>query len=239
MKHRNLRGAALHAPSNEVVENNTGVDIPAFKAVTFNGIGTSFGYPSIALNNAPTTVLRGVTQSVIPAAAGLNSGYITALGFLNGTATQPIDTHLWPIGTKLFSDASGNLGSTPSGFPAGIVLKQDAVLGVLYVDTVGFTKSDIELLEFPDSLSLELAWDINYPSFYTEPTYNLDGTIATLDIWDSASKTVHVFNKTYTWMSGQLTKVVITRIPDSQTLEKDFVYNLDGSLKNVTRIYTP
>lgn len=239
MKHRNLRGAALHAPSNEIVENDTGSDIAAFKAVTFNGIGTAFGYPSILLNNAPTTVLRGITQSVIPAAAGLNSGYITALGFLIGTATQPIDTHLWTVGTKIFSDASGNISAIPSGFPAGIVMKQDATLGAVYVDTVGFSKSDIEILEFPDSLSLELAWDINYPSFFAKATYNIDGTIQALDIYDSSAMTIHVFNKAYTWTGGQLTKVVVTRVPDSQTLEKDITYNLDGSLNTVTRIYTP
>ena len=239
MKHRNLRGAALHAPSNEIVENNSGSDIAAFKAVTFNGIGTAFGYPSIVLNNAPTTVLRGITQSIIPAATGLNTGYITALGFINGTITQPIDTHLWITGTKLFSDASGNITATPSGFPAGIVMKQDAILGSVYVDTVGFTKSDIDSLTFPDSLSLELAWDITFPSFYSEPAYNVDGTIQSVDTWDSSSKVVHIFNKAYTWTSGQLTKVIVTRVSDGQTLEKDITYNVDGTLKNVTRIYTP
>lgn len=239
MKHRNLRGGALHAPSNEIVENNTGSNIPAFKAVTFDGIGTSFGYPSIVLNNAPVTVLRGITQSIIPMAAGLNTGYITALGFLTGTATQPIDTHLWTTGTRLFSDGSGNISSTPSGFPAGIVMKQDAILGSVYVDTVGFTKNDIEVLEFPDSLSLELSWDINYPSFYTEVAYNVDGTISTVDIYDTSAKVVHVFNKTLTWTSGLVTKIIVTRVPDGQTIEKDITYNLDGSLKNVTRIYTP
>jgi hypothetical protein len=239
MLHKSLRGSDLHAPSNELVENDAGTPIAAFKVVTFTGIGP-LGYPAAQLHTSVTQVIRGVTSSVIQSASGQNTGYITALGFMIGTATVPLNTSAWPIGTKLFSDNAGNLSAAPSGMPCATVLKQDATQGVIYIDTVGFTKADFDTLEFPDALSLELAWDINYPSFYTEPTYNPDGTIASSDTWDSSSKIVHVFHKDYTWnLSGQLTKVVVTRVYDGQMLEKDIQYNPDGTFKNVTRIYTP
>jgi hypothetical protein len=229
MKHSVLRGKDLHSPSNELVENNTGTAIPKFRAVAFTSMGTA--YPQVVPANGTTSLIRGLTQDVI---ASGGTGYITALGFLNN-----VDTSSWPTGTKLYATTLGVITSTPSGLPVAVVLKQDASLGIVYVENTGITKSDLESLEFPDALSLELQWTPNNPSFYTEPTYSA-GIITKVDIWDSSSKTLHIFTKELTYnLDGLVTKVEITRLLDNIKLTKNLTYDVNGNVLTVTRIYTP
>ena len=228
MMHRDLRGKSLHAPSNELVENNTGSTIPVLKAVKFSGMGAL--YPQITLANTNTDVIRGVTQSAI--ATG-TTGYITSFGFLNN-----VNTSSWPVNTLLYGDASGNVTNAPIGLPIGSVLKQDATNGIIYINSTGIIKSDLDALTFPDPLSLELAFDINNPSFYTEPTYNM-GKITRSDIWDSPSKTLHIFSKVYTYTGPNLTQVVITREYDGKTLTKNITYDMSNRVVSINRTYTP
>lgn len=133
MLHRNLRGKDLHSPSRELVENNTGSTLSALSCVTFDGYGTA--YPQVVLATAPTTVIRGVVSADILTG---KTGYITALGLLDG-----INTSLWTANTKLYCSGMGNLSSAQLGLPVGIVLKQDAVNGIIYVDNTGITAADI------------------------------------------------------------------------------------------------
>jgi hypothetical protein len=229
MKHRNLRGADLHAPSSELVENNTGTTIGVLKAVKFNGMGTL--YPQIVLSNSATDVMRGITQSSIVSGS---TGYITSLGLMNG-----VDTSAWSAGTTLYADTSGNITSTVINTPVGSVLFQDAVNGIIYVNSIGITKAELTALQFPDALSMELAWDILYASNYGEPTYDISGKITQYNIWDSAAKTVHVFNKTFTYTGTNITTVLVTRVLDGQTLQKNITYNVGNQVTSVTRTYTP
>lgn len=129
MLHAQLAALDLHAPSNYLVENDTGVDIPALKVVTFNGIGTNF--PSIEVVTSPAQPVRGVTAMDIPALAGSNTGYITGLGFLINVNTSP-----WTEGTRLYSDSSGNLTTVVLGPLVATVYKQDAVNGYLFIEDV-------------------------------------------------------------------------------------------------------
>lgn len=131
MFHEQLTGYDLHAPTNQFVENDTGTDIPALKAVTYNGFGPS-SFPSIVLADGSTDRVRGITQINVSASGGF--GVITGLGFLIGNATIPVDTSLWPPGQVLYADTSGNLVITPIGTPVATVYKSDPVDGIIYVE---------------------------------------------------------------------------------------------------------
>jgi hypothetical protein len=129
MFHKDLAGQDLHAPSQQFVENDTGVDIPAMKAVTYNGIGTN--WPSIVLANGATSRVRGITQVDMPNGS---AAYITCLGFLYN-----VNTSAWPEGTSLYADASGNLITTPTGSVVATVYIQNATTGLLYVENAFLT----------------------------------------------------------------------------------------------------
>ena len=148
-------------------------------------------------------------------------------------------TQAWTVGTILYASSVGALTSAPSGLPLASVLAQDTVNGIIYVNNLGVTKGDLDALQFPDALSLELAWSANYPSFYSEPTYDINGKLTASDIWDSAAKVIHIFHKAYTYVGANVTKVVVTRVYDGQKIEKDLTYDINGRLLTVTRTYTP
>lgn len=175
-------------------------------------------------------VVRGITQAEIKNG---KTGYITALGFLTA-----VNTSSWAPGTKLYADTSGNITSTPTGLPLAMVMKQDAVNGVVYIENTGVTKGDLDSLTFPDALSMELAWSISYPEFYTEVVYDINNIVQDVNTYDSSSKTLHIFNKHYTYSSGLPTKIEITRVYDGQKITKDIVYDINGYILNVTRTYT-
>lgn len=122
--HRNLRGRDLHGPTNELVENNTFAVMPALKVVSLSGMGTAF--PQITVAD-PSTGLQpfGVVMDEIGVG---QSGYITHIGFL-----FDVNTSAWPLGTPLYSDASGNLSPTPLGSIIAVVVKQGFTDGVIYV----------------------------------------------------------------------------------------------------------
>ena len=227
--HRKLRGADLHAPSSELVENNTGSLIPIFRAVKFNGMGSL--YPQVVIADSSVDVIRGITQTDIVTGT---AGYITSLGFLNN-----VNTTAWAPNTTLYADSSGIITSSPTNLPVATVLKQDPLYGIVYVNSTGILKSDLDALEFPDPLSLELAWDIHHPSFYTEPSYDINGRITQSDIWDTSAKALHLFSKVYTYTGVNLTKVVVTRVYDGKSLEKDIVYDINNRMLNITRTYSP
>lgn len=121
--HKNLRGLDLHAPTNELVENNSGADIAALSVVTLDNMGNV--YPQVIL--AQTTLKHnfGVAGNTI---IDGSNGYVTTLGFLPN-----IDTSPWTEGTILYSSLSGQLSSAIFGKPVALVVKQDSVYGELYV----------------------------------------------------------------------------------------------------------
>jgi hypothetical protein len=129
MFHKNLTGADLHAPSNYLVENDTGVDIPVLTVVTFTGIGTDFGFPSIAPISSAGQTIRGITMTDVPITANSNAGYITSLGLMIN-----VNTSAWAEGTKLYSDNASGLSTTPLGPLVATVLLQNAATGVLFIE---------------------------------------------------------------------------------------------------------
>lgn len=124
--------------------------------------------------------------------------------------------------------------------PVGVVIKQNATSGIVYIENTGITKGDLESLEFPDALSLELQWTTTNPNFYTEPTYNVSNVITRVDIYDNSSKSFHIFEKIYTYnVNNQVTKIEITRLYDGIKITKNITYNVYGNISSVTRTYAP
>lgn len=139
-------------------------------------------------------------------------------------------------------DAGGNytLTGTPSSYPVAIIYRvrqKYALYNDLDTNIVGISTIE-DNPDYLDPLSLELEWFHEKPNFYTEPTYDINNRITSIDIWDSPAKTFHIFNKVYTYNINQLSKVEITRVFDGIKLTKDFTYNIDGFIENVVRTYT-
>jgi hypothetical protein len=125
MLHSRLKGRDLHSPTNEVVENSTGIAIPAMKAVRLISQGTA--YPQVELANPSLYPNFGIVYDTI---ANGKSGLVCAFGFM-----IDVDTSSWAVGSYLYSDASGNLSTTINGGIVAQVMKQDASSGILYVVT--------------------------------------------------------------------------------------------------------
>jgi len=125
--HKNLRGLDLHAPSNELVENQTGSTLTRMQVVRLDGMGTV--YPKVTVADPGAFANFGIVAYDI---APTKVGYVTAFGFM-----FELDTSPWVVGTELYSDASGNLTSVANGGVVATVIKQDADFGVLYVVTEG------------------------------------------------------------------------------------------------------
>lgn len=126
--HRDLRGLDLHAPSQELIENNTGAVIGALQIVTLNGMGAV--YPQVKLHNG----LAGLSFGIATQPIGIGqTGYITTVGFVFN-----VDTSAWAVNTALFSDSLGNLSTVSlGGKSVALVMRQDAQYGVLYVTALG------------------------------------------------------------------------------------------------------
>lgn len=90
----------------------------------------------------------------------------------------------------------------------------------------------------PGPLIAELAWDDNYPSNYSELTYDMSGNVTAMNVWDSSAKAIHLFTKAFNYTAGKLSSVVITRIQTSSTITKNIVYS-GGKVSSVTRTYSP
>lgn len=153
MLHSRMRGRDLHAPTNELVENNSGTTLGALKVVYISGQGTS--YPQVALSNPLIHNNFGVTYDAIPNG---KSGSVCAFGFM-----FEIDTSPWPAFTNLYADNMGNLTSTINGPIVGQVIKQDATDGVMYVTT-------------ETGSATVLSWRLN-GNLAIDPAINFIGTV--------------------------------------------------------------
>lgn len=127
--HSNLSGISLHAPSRFICENQSGSTIPRLRCVSWNA-GLGAYYPLITIANGTSDILRGVTE--VDVVDG-NVEFITTIGFI-----ENVDTSAYPIGTLLYvkNDGSGELSTLPNGNPVAEVMKQDAVVGQIFVNVI-------------------------------------------------------------------------------------------------------
>jgi len=137
--HKNLRGLDLHAPSQELMENNSGTTITKMKVIALDGVGTL--YPQVRLANPAVYSNFGIAAENIDDGS---IGYVMCLGFM-----FRVNTSQWEKGTMLYSDSSGDLTSSPNINPVAQVVNQGINDGVIYV------------LGAAVSAQLPSAWDIN------------------------------------------------------------------------------
>lgn len=124
-EHRKLRGADLHAPSNELVENGTGSILTKLKVVRLNQMGAV--YPRVVVADPNNRITFGVVLDDIKPG---KAGFVCCFGFM-----FEVDTSPWVVGTILYSDDSGNLTDQINGGIVGYVIRQDADFGTIYVVT--------------------------------------------------------------------------------------------------------
>ena len=135
--HSDMRGADLHAPSTEIIEQHTGSTLNKLQVVSLSGMGAV--YPNVIACDPITNSPFGIVQADI-----LNNanGTVTCLGFMFN-----INTSSWAVNTILYSDISGNISTVVNGAPIAYVVKQDAALGVIYV-TCLVASTSIDLNEW-------------------------------------------------------------------------------------------
>jgi len=225
MLHKKLRAGDLHSPSNELVENNTISTITKLTCVTFTAIGTI--YPAIAPAVGSVDAVRGIVQADIVSGS---TGYVTSLGLMTD-----INTISWAPGTKLYCSALGALTIAPIGLPVGVVLKQHATTGVMYVDNTGIVQNDLLSISFPPDAELEFMWSVTYPKPYKEFSYNGTGDIVNFDIYDTPTKIIHIFNKNFSYdLSGNLVQIVTTNLLTALTKTRTIAYDINGEMTSET-----
>jgi hypothetical protein len=221
--HSALSGADLHSPSREQVENNTGTNMPALVAVTYSSIGRAF--PNVVLAGT-SDIVRGITATAINTGS---TGYIAALGLLNG-----INTSSWSVGTLLYVGGSGSLITTPSGLPIATVLRRDATSGMIYVNAVGVNAADISAASFPAEAELEIDFLVAYPRPYKHFSYSGTGDIVDFDTYADSSMTLHLLNKHFTYgPDGDLASVVTTNLLTGLSKTKTVSYDGSGEIASI------
>ena len=71
---------------------------------------------------------------------------------------------------------------------------------------------------------MEDAWKYAYTSYYSEMTWS--GTVLQrIDIYTDSGKGTQLFRKAFTYTSGKVTSIVITRYSDSKTLTRTIAYS--------------
>lgn len=70
---------------------------------------------------------------------------------------------------------------------------------------------------------------ISYIEYDFDPVSN---KLQQVDVWRDLSKTEHLFTKVYTYTSGKLTTLVITRHSDSYAITMTFTYTPGGLLSS-------
>jgi YD repeat-containing protein len=72
---------------------------------------------------------------------------------------------------------------------------------------------------------------------YSEPIFNSGGDLASLTTWTNSGKGTKVGSKTFSYTSGNLTRVVEKDGSDITTLTKTLTYDGDGNLASITKDY--
>lgn len=123
-RHADLAGADLHAPSFQKITNESGSSMPIFTVVKPVSTVGNFTGADFADTNADP-VLGITTSALLPA----ESGTVFSYGLF-----QNINTSAWLAGDVLYADAVTSVLTTSANGPKiALVVKSDAVNGILYV----------------------------------------------------------------------------------------------------------
>lgn len=133
------------------------------------------------------------------------------------------------------------ISSIPGYSDSSTVSSEAVVPGDIDHNTLGNlqggAENDYYHLTSAYSLSLidremEEAWNNAYKNYFSEFTWDA-GVLTDIDIYDTSSKTVHIFKKEFSYTESNITGIVTTRYSDSKTLTKTFLYDT-GLIKSIT-----
>jgi hypothetical protein len=221
MRHNKLQGSDLHAPTNEIVENNTGSLITKLSCTTFDSIGNL--YPQIRLASGGIDTVRGIVQADIGSSS---TGYITCLGFLANC-----NTNLWNPGTRLYCDPVGQLSTSILGLPVCVVLKKSATAGVIYAVNTGVKQDDLLGVTFPPNAELEFLFALAYPNTFREFSYGPNDDVVDFDVYESSAKLVHIFNKHFSYdVNLNLSTIVTTNLLSGLSKTRTITYGPNGNM---------
>jgi hypothetical protein len=85
---------------------------------------------------------------------------------------------------------------------------------------------------------MELAFKVANASNFKKPTYNLQGQLTVVDIWETPAMLVKLFSKALAYTDGKLTTSTLTRISDGATLVRTLTYAAE-KWDGTTSVYTP
>ena len=122
-RHGDLRGDDLHGPARELVENNTGSQLPSLICVALDGIGTTF--PQVRQATPATEDVFGIVRKPIEDG---ECGHAYTIGFMLN-----VDTSSWAVGDTLYAQNDGTIDSAVTAQPVAQVVSVDATKGILYI----------------------------------------------------------------------------------------------------------
>lgn len=95
-------------------------------------------------------------------------------------------------------------------------------------------------LLFPDRyrrIEIEELFKYSYATAYSELSYDVNGNLVTIDIYENSDKLIKLFTKTITYDSGNISIINITDETNSNTLTKTFTYDISGNIETITKEY--
>jgi hypothetical protein len=84
--------------------------------------------------------------------------------------------------------------------------------------------------------NIETLFNCAYLTAYHELTYDVDGNVTNVDVWDTALKGTKLFSKVISYSGGNIDEVTITDELTSKVLTKSITYDVDGNIETVTKV---
>jgi len=87
-----------------------------------------------------------------------------------------------------------------------------------------------------DTLEMEMAFTLTNLLNFKETSFT-SGLLTNISTYTNSGKSIKLFNKDFIYDSNEiLTTIILTRISDSNTLTKNLLYNIDGTLKSIDTV---
>lgn len=74
---------------------------------------------------------------------------------------------------------------------------------------------------------------------YSEITYDTNGNVSSVSVWEDYTKTVLIKTKTLSYTSGVLSEITVTDKSSTPVLSQDLIYDANGNLVSVFKDYAP
>lgn len=134
----------------------------------------------------------------------------------------------------------GDYATQSQGVLADLALQPDDNISTLTNDsgylTEGLQSGDNISELTNDSLFVSVAdlGEKGLSAYYQEFTYT-NGALTKIEYYNSVAKTALYYTKDFTYTNGSLTQLVLTNNNSNDTETKNFSYDVDGNLTNITK----